>query len=65
MHFATPEDAAAEVERFNTVFVDAFYEGRLLCGDAQLFQRLRELALRRTRGLVKTREGWVSAQRRH
>ncbi len=65
VHFATPEDAAAEVERFNTVFVDAFYEGRLLCGDAQLFQRLRELALRRTRGLVKTREGWVSAQRRH
>jgi len=64
VHFATPEDAAAEVERFNTVFVDAFYEGRLVCGDSELFQKLRELVLKKTQGLVKTRDGWVPAQLR-
>ncbi|MGC9117974.1 MAG: nucleotidyltransferase domain-containing protein [Thermoproteus sp.] len=60
VHYATPQAVAGEIARFNTIFVDAFYEGRLICGDAQLFQTLKELAARRTQGMVKTQLGWIA-----
>ncbi|MEZ0319432.1 MAG: nucleotidyltransferase domain-containing protein [Pyrobaculum sp.] len=59
-HFATAEEARRLVAEFNTVFVDAFYEGVLICGDERLFQGLKALAVEATRGYVKTREGWVA-----
>lgn len=59
-HFATAEEARRLVAAFNTVFADAFYEGRLLCGDERLFDELRLLAAEVTRDFVKTKEGWIS-----
>ncbi len=61
-HFATPEEAEELIRAFNTIFVDAFYEGRLLCGDSALYSRLREAALNATRGFVKTKDGWFPAR---
>lgn len=61
LHYATPQSAIEEVRRFNTVFLDAFYEGRLICGSEQFFNELRKLAVDVSRGFVKTRNGWFRA----
>ncbi|MBP1448778.1 MAG: nucleotidyltransferase domain-containing protein [Thermoproteus sp.] len=55
------EEVEGEIERFNTLAVDAFYEGKLVCGPQELFQRWRELVRRRTAGYIKTRDGWFKA----
>ena len=57
-HFATASMAEAEIKRFNTIFIDAFHEGKLLCGDNELFNRLKTLALEVTKGFMKTKDGW-------
>lgn len=59
-HFATADEARRLVVEFNTVFVDAFYEGVLLCGDERLYEELKALAGETTRGYVKTRDGWIA-----
>ncbi|AAL64273.1 nucleotidyltransferase domain-containing protein [Pyrobaculum aerophilum] len=61
VHYATPNEAEALVRDFNTIFIDAFYEGKLLCGNADLYSRLKKLAEATTRGLVKTKDGWMPA----
>ncbi|MEM1636435.1 MAG: nucleotidyltransferase domain-containing protein [Pyrobaculum sp.] len=58
-HFARPEEAEEKIRAFNTIFLDAFYEGKLLCGDGELFTRLRDSAKRVTSRYVKTKEGWM------
>ena len=58
-HFATADEARRLIAQFNTLFVDAFFEGVLLCGDEGLFQELKARAAEATRGYVKTREGWI------
>jgi len=58
-HFATPGEAEELIRGFNTVFVDAFVEGRLICGDSALFARLSELAREIVNGFVRTSIGWV------
>ncbi|MGC9136366.1 nucleotidyltransferase domain-containing protein [Caldivirga sp.] len=61
VYFTDTLTAEAEIMKFNTLFVDAFHEGKLICGDFELFNRLRVLALERTRGFMKTRNGWIKA----
>mgnify|MGYP001770841087 CR=1 FL=1 len=46
---------------FNTIFLDAFYEGKLLCGDQVVLNKLRSLVLNVTKGFIKTKDGWVRA----
>ena len=50
-----------ELERCNTILLDAFTEGILLCGDEEIFRRFREKAFRyiEERKLKKTNSGWL------
>ena len=59
VHYVTEEFVEREVMNFNTIFLDAFYEGKLICGDQAVFNRLRGLVLNVTKGFIKTRDGWV------
>ena len=59
VHYANEEFAEREVMSFNTIFLDAFYEGKLICGDQAVFNRLRSLVLNVTKGFMKTEDGWV------
>ena len=61
VHYANEEFAEREIMNFNTIFLDAFYEGKLLCGDQAVFNRLRSLVLNVTKGFIKTKDGWVRA----
>ncbi len=51
----------AEIQSMNTIVIDAFIEGKLLCGDEKLFRRLQEKAHKEIekRQLKKTRIGWL------
>ncbi len=64
VHYANEEFVEREVMSFNTIFLDAFYEGKLICGDQAVFNRLRSLVLNVTKGFMKTRDGWVRAVNR-
>jgi len=58
MVFLRPNEVEVEIERFNTLVIDALYEGKLICGSEELFRRWREVVLKRVMEYVKTREGW-------
>ena len=56
--FPSLDEVAREVDRLNTVVVDALLEGRVLCdhhGITSLVERARHIV----GGLVKTELGWV------
>ncbi len=59
VHYVNVLTAEREIENFNTIFLDAFYEGKLLCGDAVMFNKLRNKVLNVTRDFVKTKDGWI------
>lgn len=59
VHYANALAAEREIENFNTIFLDALYEGKLLCGDAVMFNKLRNKVLNVTRDFVKTKDGWI------
>ncbi len=59
VHYADVSTAEREIENFNTIFLDAFYEGKLLCGDAVVFNKLRNKVLNVTRDFIKTKDGWI------
>ncbi|MGC8544157.1 MAG: nucleotidyltransferase domain-containing protein [Vulcanisaeta sp.] len=46
VHYADELTAEKEIKNFNTIFLDAFYEGKLLCGDTVTFNRLKDLVLK-------------------
>ncbi len=56
--FLRPGEVEEEIEKFNTLIIDALLEGKQICGPRKPFEQWRETALRRTTGYVKTREGW-------
>ncbi|MEM0349910.1 MAG: nucleotidyltransferase domain-containing protein [Candidatus Caldarchaeum sp.] len=57
----TVDEVFEELRRLNTLVLDAVLEGRFLCGDAQLFERLRKEAetIVEKRRLRKAENGWV------
>ncbi|ADN50136.1 nucleotidyltransferase domain-containing protein [Vulcanisaeta distributa] len=59
VHYADVSTAEREIENFNTIFLDAFYEGKLLCGDTVMFNKLRNKVLNVTKDFVKTKDGWI------
>ncbi|AKV74359.1 MULTISPECIES: nucleotidyltransferase domain-containing protein [Metallosphaera] len=59
LHFVDAESVEREIQEFNTVVIDAFYEGVVQCDNLSIFTRYREMVLRRINGLRKTRDGWI------
>ncbi|BAJ51213.1 conserved hypothetical protein [Candidatus Caldarchaeum subterraneum] len=58
----TVDEVFEELSRLNTLVLDAVLEGRLLCGDEQLFEKLRREAEKivEKQWLRKSETGWVS-----
>ena len=56
--FLRPGEVEKEIEKFNTLVIDALLEGKPVCGPRRPLEHWREAALRRTASYVKTREGW-------
>jgi len=57
--FLKPEDVEPQIEKFNTLVIDALYEGKLICGPEDLYHKWREATLRKTANYVKTPQGWL------
>jgi len=57
--FLKPEDIEPQIEKFNTLVIDALYEGKLICGPKDLYHKWRETTLRKTANYAKTPQGWL------
>ena len=59
LHFYKKEKVDKEIEEFNTVIIDAFYEGKLLCDKLNIYEEKRRKVLERIRGLKRVKDGWM------
>ncbi|WP_069807305.1 nucleotidyltransferase domain-containing protein [Vulcanisaeta thermophila] len=55
-HHITPQEAPLRIREFNTIIIDALYEGKISMRRRKLYQKLREMVLEVTRDYTKTRE---------
>jgi predicted nucleotidyltransferase len=58
LHYVNVDEIEEKIMEFNTIFIDAFYEGKLLCDNLSTYQKIRGKVLERIKGYKKTREGW-------
>lgn len=67
LFFYKPLELDENIENFNTIVVDAFYEGKPLCDNLGIYSRYREKVLEevKKRKLVKRREGWFPAENKY
>ncbi|MET1159803.1 MAG: nucleotidyltransferase domain-containing protein [Thermoprotei archaeon] len=65
MFFYKPSELDKNIENFNTIVIDAFYEGKLLCDNLGIYDKYRGRILGeiKRRKLVKSREGWFPARK--
>ncbi len=59
-----PPDKLDEILERSTIVLDAFADGKLLCGDPEVFDKARERAIRRGEGPRQTKSGWASGKGR-
>ncbi len=60
LFYYKPSTLTEEIKKFNTIVIDAFYEGKLLCDNQGIYDKLHNLVLEeiRKRKAVKKRDGW-------
>lgn len=59
VHFYRRERVEKEVKDFNTVVIDAFYEGKVLCDNLNIYEEMRRKVLDRVKNLKRVKDGWV------
>lgn len=59
VHFYRKERLEKEVKDFNTVVIDAFYEGKVLCDNLNIYEEMRRKVLDRVKNLKRVKDGWV------
>lgn len=59
LHFYKRERIDKEIAEFNTVVIDAFYEGKLPCDKLNIYEDKRKKVLERVKGLKRVRDGWI------
>jgi len=59
LHFYKKEKVDKEIAEFNTVIIDAFYEGKLLCDKLNIYEEKRRKVLERIKGLKRAKDGWI------
>lgn len=59
LHFYKKEKVDKEIAEFNTVIIDAFYEGKLLCDKLNIYEEKRRKVLERIKGLKRVKDGWI------
>lgn len=59
IHFVKKEKLEDKIREFNTIVIDAFYEGKLLCDKLNIYEDNKRKVLERVRGLKKIKDGWV------
>jgi predicted nucleotidyltransferase len=59
IHFVKKDRLEDKIREFNTVVIDAFYEGKQLCDKLNIYEDNKRKVLERVRGLKKIKDGWV------
>lgn len=60
LFYYKPDALTTEIKKFNTIVIDAFYEGKLLCDNLGIYDELHKLVLEeiKKRKAVKKKDGW-------
>ncbi|BFH74228.1 nucleotidyltransferase domain-containing protein [Sulfurisphaera javensis] len=58
LHFIPVDKVKEAIKEFNTIVIDAFYEGKLICDDLSIYDELKKEVEKRIVGYKKTKEGW-------
>lgn len=59
LHFVKRDKLDQRIREFNTIVIDAFYEGKLLCDGLNVYEERKGKVLERVRGLKRVMDGRV------
>lgn len=58
VHFVKVSLIDSEIKDFNTIVIDAFYEGIILCDTLNIYEKAKNMVIERIRGLKRIKDGW-------
>ncbi len=58
VHFVKVSLIDNEIKDFNTVVIDAFYEGIVLCDSLNIYEKTKNMVMKRIRGFKRIKDGW-------
>ncbi|GAA5420970.1 nucleotidyltransferase domain-containing protein [Sulfurisphaera tokodaii] len=59
LHFVKKEKLEDKIREFNTIVIDAFYEGKVICDKLNIYEDNKRKVLEKIKGLKRVKEGWV------
>ena len=59
LHFVKLGRLGEKIREFNTIVIDAFYEGKTLCDKLDIYESVKKQVFERVKGLKRVKDGWV------